>query len=622
MAPTKPLSCEDLAEREAYRIGIDVGGTKIAIGLANANHEILSWVSIPTQDELGRESVLRRILDQIEALLLKHQVQSKQLVAVGLGFPCELDPITKLVKTAPNNQSFVDSDPGLLLQEALQARLGRRLPVWVDNDASVAALAEAKLGAGKDANRQLYLTISTDVGGARFDGQVPYNIEPGLFVFPDPEQPELPLLHLGGGIPAAQLAKSKIRTFIDLHGEQELSRFTRLFDLVAVPGETLADQIENLTGKILGEASMKGDDFAREIFIENARQVANGIAILLSEGFGEEKVILGGSVATKVPFYLDSVKATLTTLQQSQTANQALTAFEIEDSIVLAEIGDERGILGALLLTQQEKAKEEPIEVFVTGASGLVGGAVLSHFGKQYKVLGSYHRHSKLGLTKLDLTNRDQVFERLSKIQPKLVIHAAGLTDVDYCETHPQEAFAINVEGTRNIAGACQRMGCKLLFISTDCVFNGQNGPYREDDVPDPINVYGQSKLEAEQLVREICQDYLIVRCPLVFGKQSKIYQKLLRAKKEAVPVQVATDIFTNPISSEELAIFLLELITTPQVGLVHVGGEGYMSRFEFASQLATSLGVEQKYLVACHSNQLDYKAKRPKRGGLRKTNH
>lgn len=615
--PSSPLAQN--AADETYRIGIDVGGTKIAIGLANANHEILSWVSIPTQDELGRESVLRRILDQIEALLAKHQVQSEQLVAVGLGFPGELDPITKLVKTAPNNPSFVDSDPGLLLQEALQARLARRLPVWVDNDASVAALAEAKLGAGKEANRQLYLTISTDVGGARFDGQAPYNIEPGLFVFPDPQQPELPLLHLGGGIPAAELAKSKIRTFIDSHGSEELSRFTRLFDLVAVPGETLTKQIENLTGQILGEASMKGDDFAREIFIENARQVANGIAILLSEGFGEEKVILGGSVATKVPFYLDSVKATLKELHQS--ANQALTAFEIEDGIVLAEIGDERGILGALLLTEQEEPKEEQIEIFVTGASGLVGGAILSHFGKQYNVLGSYRRHSKLGLTKLDLTNRDQVFEHLKKIQPKFVIHAAALTDVDHCETHPQDAFAINVEGTRNIADACQRMGmgCQLLFISTDYVFNGQNGPYREDDVPDPINVYGQSKLEAEQIVRERSQDDLIVRCPLVFGKSSKIYQKLLRAKKEAVPVKVATDIFTNPISSEELAIFLLELITRQQVGLVHAAGERYMSRFEFASQLATSLGVNPKYVVACPSDELDYQAKRPARAGLKR---
>jgi dTDP-4-dehydrorhamnose reductase len=246
-----------------------------------------------------------------------------------------------------------------------------------------------------------------------------------------------------------------------------------------------------------------------------------------------------------------------------------------------------------------------------------VGGALLSHFGKQYNVLGSYRRHSKLGLTKLELTNREAVFEHLEKIQPKLVIHAAALTNVDYCEEHPQDAFAINVEGTRNIADAWQRMGGKFVFISTDYVFNGQNGPYSARDLPDPIKVYGQSKLEAEQVVRESCQDYLIVRCPLVFGKPSKIYQKLLRAKKEAVPVKVATDIFTNPINSAELAIILLELITTQQVGLVHIAGEGYMSRFEFASQLATSLGVEQKYIVGCDSSQLGYQAKRPARGGL-----
>lgn len=522
------LSSEENTLREAYRIGIDIGGTKIAIGLVNANNEILSWVSIPSLDYLGRESVLSRILDQIQTLLSDHQVLGEQLVAVGIGFAGELDPVTKLIKTAPFCESFIDTDPGLLLQEALQARFGLNLPVWVDNDASVAVLAEAKLGAGKDANQQLFLTISTDVGGALFDGRLAFNIEPGLFVFPDPEQPNVPLFRLAGGVPASQLAKAKIRTFIGEHGEEELSRLTSIFDCVDVPGETLNDKIENLTGKILGDASLKGDQFARDIFIENAHQVARGIAILLSEGNHCEKIILGGSVATKVPFYLDSVKAALKKLKDRQRANQGLNAFDIENGIVLAKLGDACGILGAVLLTQQKQQKVEPTEIFITAASGLIGGTILNELKKQYKVLGSFHSNSQLGLTKLDITNRDAVFDRLSKIQPKIVIHAAALSNVDYCEKHPEEAFAVNVEGTRNIADACQRIGSKLGFISKDYVFNEHNKIYDKDDLPDSMNVYSQTKLEAERIVSNTHEDYLIIRNRLDLRKALENFLKVV----------------------------------------------------------------------------------------------
>lgn len=497
---------------ESYRIGIDIGGTKIAIGLANANLKILKWVSIPTRDDLEKESVLGRICNRIATLLNEQQAIGKNLVAVGLGFPGELDPITKLIKTAPNNQSFIDTDPAALLQEALQTRFGLYLPVKIDNDASVAALAEAKLGAGKDARKQLYLTVSTDVGGARFDGSTVFNIEPGLFVFPDSQQPDVPLGHLAGGVPAAQLAKSQIRIFIREHGSEKLSHLTNIFDRVEVTTETLNDQIENLTAEMLGEASSKGDRFAQEIFSENARQLARGIAVLLAEGFSEEKIILGGSVATKVPFYIDMVKAALKELQDSQTANQGLKVFNIEKNISLAEIGDERGILGAILLTGQEEPKVKPTEIFITGASGLIGSAILKDLEKHYKVLGSYYKNSQLGLTKLDITNREAVFNHLSKIRPKIVIHAAFLTNVDSCRKHPQEVFAVNVEGTRNLADACQHFECTLRLISLGFRFSEPNQSDGRECFPDPLNICVQTKLKAEQIVTHTYQDYFIVR--------------------------------------------------------------------------------------------------------------
>jgi glucokinase len=328
-----------------HRIGIDVGGTKIAIGLGDPAGALIEWVSIPTRDEAGPDDGIARIVSEVAALLARHAVAPRELAAVGMGFPGDLEPGFGRVKTAPNNLGFVGTNPAALLQDAMGARLGVRPPIWMDNDASVAALAEAVAGAGRGAHRFLYLTISTDVGGARVDGDAIRNLEPGLRLFPDPAQPDVPLLRLGGGVPAANLAKARIRAFVREHGAAALSRLTDLFEEPPAVGEPLEARIAGLTARHLGEASARGDRFAREIFIDNAVQVARAIALLLREGAGEDRVILGGSVATRVPFYVDAVQAAL---------ESCVPGAGFAERVVAAELGEDRGIRGAIGLIDRE----------------------------------------------------------------------------------------------------------------------------------------------------------------------------------------------------------------------------------------------------------------------------
>jgi glucokinase len=323
-----------------HRAGVDVGGTKIAIGLADPMGALIDGVRFPTRDDAGREHGIARIASEIAALLARCAVGPRQLAAVGMGFPGDLEPGSGRVKTAPNNPSFVGTNPAALLQDALRARLGVRPPIWMDNDACVAALAEATAGAGRGARRFLYLTISTDVGGARVDGDAICNLEPGLRLFPDPEQPGEPLLRLGGGVPAAELAKARIRAFVCAHGPSALPRLTDLFDLPAA-GEALDARIASLTAQQLGEASGRGDRFAAGILHENALQVARAIVLLQEDGAGDDQVVLGGSVATRVPFYVEAVRAAL---------RRCAPHRDLAARVVAAELAEDRGVQGAIAL--------------------------------------------------------------------------------------------------------------------------------------------------------------------------------------------------------------------------------------------------------------------------------
>lgn len=262
------------------------------------------------------------------------------------------------------------------------------------------------------------------------------------------------------------------------------------------------------------------------------------------------------------------------------------------------------------------------LKTAVIGASGLVGqtlGRVLEH--NQYDVTGTYASHPCAGLTPLDISDSSQVRDYFRAVQPQIVFLTAALTHVDYCEDHPEETFRINAEGTKNVAREAARCGSKLVFYSTDYIFDGKNGPYNEEDEGCPVSIYGKSKLEAEKVIQEILEDYLILRTTIVYGwdRRSKnfamqVYQKL----QGGMPVQVPEDQMGNPTLVDYLAEASVRLVHQETRGIVNIVGKDMLSRAEFGKALARIFGLDPEMVVPVPTVSLKQHARRPLRGGLK----
>lgn len=260
--------------------------------------------------------------------------------------------------------------------------------------------------------------------------------------------------------------------------------------------------------------------------------------------------------------------------------------------------------------------------MLVIGASGLVGQALMRELrAREKEVTGTYSAHPRKGLVSLDIRDSRGVRECWSQIRPGTVFLAAAMTHVDYCEDHPGEARDINTEGAMRVAKEAAASGAKLVFFSTEYIFDGMGGPYSEEAEPRPLNVYGQSKLEAERCIQETVEDYLILRTTVVFGwdRVSKnfamqVYHRLSMNEMMTVP----EDQFANPTLAEYLAEVAVELVRRNATGIVNVVGNDRLKRSDFAKALARTFGMNSGLILPVTTASLAQRAARPLRGGLR----
>jgi dTDP-4-dehydrorhamnose reductase len=261
------------------------------------------------------------------------------------------------------------------------------------------------------------------------------------------------------------------------------------------------------------------------------------------------------------------------------------------------------------------------MKVLVTGASGLVGSRVLGELKKSkgFRAEGTYLSKPAGNLLKLDITNERETDRLIMQLKPGVIIHTAALTNVDYCEEHPQEAFAINVGGTRNVVNAAKAIGSKVIFMSTDFVFNGKNGPYTEEDATGSINYYGKTKLEGERLASQI--GHVIVRTTVVYGWEQGSKNFLMQEIEKLTSgeeMKVATDQYGSPTLADNLAEAMVELIKEKKNGIYNIAGRDVLSRYEFAIRIARTFGLDEKLLKPVSTSSLKQKAVRPKKAGLR----
>ena len=255
---------------------------------------------------------------------------------------------------------------------------------------------------------------------------------------------------------------------------------------------------------------------------------------------------------------------------------------------------------------------EEEQRVMITGASGQLAYDL-------QRVLGTNCRIFPLAKADMDVTDQSSVNRWTERIRPDVVIHAAAYTRVDEAETNRDQAFRVNALGTRNVAVAAQKCGAKLVYISTDYVFDGnKKTPYHEFDIPSPINVYGVSKLYGEEWVKSFHEQFFIVRTSWLFGRKGTNFVKkiLANAEKQRV-LKVTQSEIGSPTYACDLAAFIKELIGTEKYGIYHASNEGQCSRFEFAQTILQEAGMSDVQVIPVLSEELRLQAKRPQYSAL-----
>ncbi len=254
------------------------------------------------------------------------------------------------------------------------------------------------------------------------------------------------------------------------------------------------------------------------------------------------------------------------------------------------------------------------LKVLVTGVSGQLGFDIFSQLkSKGIECVGTNPQD-------FDITNEDEVFEYISKISPTVVVHCAAYTAVDNAQDEEELCRLINVNGSENIAKACAKLDAKILYISTDYVFDGEGiEPFETNSKTNPLNVYGKSKLDGEKAVLENCKNSFILRTSWVFGENGMNFVKtIIRLASERDKISVVNDQIGSPTYTKDLAVLICDMINTSKYGVYHATNEGYCTFAQFAKEIVKSSGYNTQ-VIEITSDEFGAKANRPKNSRLSK---
>jgi CDP-6-deoxy-D-xylo-4-hexulose-3-dehydrase len=256
----------------------------------------------------------------------------------------------------------------------------------------------------------------------------------------------------------------------------------------------------------------------------------------------------------------------------------------------------------------------------VVGASGLVGGAVLSALEANGWDAAGTARSTQPHLHSLEIRDQAAVSRLIDEVTPAVVVLPAAWTDVDSCEGDAEKAWAVNVDGARNVARATAAAGAKLVYYSTDYVFDGCDGPYSEDATPNPVNVYGRTKLAAEELIRDESAEHLIIRTTVVYGwdRASKNFaMQLWRTLSAGDTLKVPVDQIGTPTLADYLGEVTVRLLEAGLRGTINVAGADRLSRVAFARRLARAFALDETQIIECTTPEQERPAARPLDAGL-----
>jgi len=246
--------------------------------------------------------------------------------------------------------------------------------------------------------------------------------------------------------------------------------------------------------------------------------------------------------------------------------------------------------------------------VLVVGAQGMLGHDLVKVFAKETDVIS-------LDIENVDITRQGATRKIIRELSPAVVVNAAGYTDVDGCEKKINKALAVNGEGAKNVAKSCRDSKAKLIYISTDYIFDGEKGiPYREDDSPNPLSIYGESKLMGERYIEKLLDDYLIVRTQWLYGKYGRNFiETIIALASERDSIEVVHDQLGSPTYTADLSRAIAALVAKDLRGTFHVSNRGSCSWYDLALEIVRLSNASEVEIVPVSSAALNRPAKRPR---------
>jgi len=269
-------------------------------------------------------------------------------------------------------------------------------------------------------------------------------------------------------------------------------------------------------------------------------------------------------------------------------------------------------------------------KIVITGSNGLLGQTLVNLLMKapeNYSVFGLSKGDNRMNRNDflyydIDITNYSQLEECITYIQPSFIINTAAMTNVDTCELKPEECNNLNIEAVKYLTQICTKLNIHFIQISTDFIFDGSKGIYKETDLPNPLSIYGHSKLKAENIVKNSGVNFSILRTILVYGKGVNLKRNnivlwvkdMLENNKE---ITIVDDQYRMPTYVEDLAMACKLIVDKNISGVYHISSNEILSVFEIANQIADVFGLNKKLIKPISSKTLNQKAIRPQKTGF-----
>ena len=264
--------------------------------------------------------------------------------------------------------------------------------------------------------------------------------------------------------------------------------------------------------------------------------------------------------------------------------------------------------------------------MLIVGGSSLLGYK-LSNIANEYETYSTFYKNQiqleNIKSISVNISDKKSC-EKIFDLKPDIIINSAAMTNVDYCEKFEKDAYKVNVTGTKNLAEIAESIKCKFIHISSDAIFSGKNNGFLEDDIPEPVNVYGKTKLESEKMAHKV-SDYLILRPSVIFGwipfKHLKTREKsvkpmnfalwLIKKLQNKEKISIVNDQFNTPTLADNLAENILEFIKKDLTGIFHVAGISCINRLDFSRKIAKEFGYSDNNITSCTTRELNQIAPR-----------